>query len=107
MFGSVFVLFAVPYIDVSQIRSATFRPVYRVFYWTLLIDFALMFWVGQKKLTDFTILLGQYMTIYYYVFFLILLPISGRIERAAHKADRIPIKQKAPTKIGAFILLFF
>jgi ubiquinol-cytochrome c reductase cytochrome b subunit len=45
-------------------------------------DFILLTWVGQKPVKDTFILVGQIATIYYFVFFLIFIPIVGKIESA-------------------------
>ena len=38
MFASIFVLVILPWLDTSKIRSAVFRPLYKQFYWILVID---------------------------------------------------------------------
>jgi quinol-cytochrome oxidoreductase complex cytochrome b subunit len=42
LFGSILVLFFVPWLDTSRVRSARFRPIYRQFYWLLVVDCMLL-----------------------------------------------------------------
>lgn len=80
MFGSILILFTVPYTNFSMIRSARFRPIYRVFFWIFVADVFILMWVGQMPMRNSYILLGRYATAYYFIFFLFLLPVSGYIE---------------------------
>ena len=63
-----------------MIRSARFRPIYRVFFWIFVADVFILMWVGQMPMRNSYILLGRYATAYYFIFFLFLLPVSGYIE---------------------------
>ena len=48
MFGAIAVLFVLPWIDRSPVRSATFRPIFRVMFWILLADCLLLGWIGSQ-----------------------------------------------------------
>ena len=48
MFGSIAVLFVLPWLDTSKVRSATFRPIYKWFFWLLVIDCVILTWVGGQ-----------------------------------------------------------
>ena len=47
MFSSIFVLFVVPWLDTSPVRSARFRPIYKWVFWLLVIDVFVLGWVGR------------------------------------------------------------
>ncbi|MDJ0948961.1 MAG: cytochrome b N-terminal domain-containing protein [Alphaproteobacteria bacterium] len=90
MFGSIFVLFALPWLDTSPVRSARFRPIYKQFFWLFLINCFILGVVGAKAPDDqvFTwfegfqyVHLGQITTAYYFFHFLILFPLLGKLER--------------------------
>jgi len=53
MFGAIFVLFILPWLDKSPVRSAKFRPMYKWFFWIFLLDCLLLGWVGGKSPDDF------------------------------------------------------
>jgi len=81
MFGSIAVLFVLPWLDTSRVRSATFRPIYKWFMLVLVVDVIVLGFCGAHPPEGFWVPLAQLGTIYYFFHFLILLPILGKIER--------------------------
>jgi quinol-cytochrome oxidoreductase complex cytochrome b subunit len=81
MIGAIVVLAFLPFINTSEIRSTEFRPIYGFFFWFLFADFVLLGWIGQKPVEDPYIATGAFATLFYFVFFLILLPLIGLVER--------------------------
>ena len=80
-FGSIFLLFIVPWLDSSPVRSARFRPVYKWVFWLLVIDVIALGWVGANPPEGLVVTVGQIATLYYFIHFLILFPVIGRLER--------------------------
>jgi ubiquinol-cytochrome c reductase cytochrome b subunit len=80
-FGSIFLLFLVPWLDSSPVRSARFRPVYKWVFWLLVIDVIALGWVGANPPEGLVVMVGQIATFYYFVHFLILFPVIGKLER--------------------------
>ena len=81
MFGAIAVLFVLPWLDTSRVRSATFRPIYKWFMFVLVIDVIVLGFCGANPPAGFWIPLAQVATVYYFFHFLILLPVLGKIER--------------------------
>jgi len=81
MGGSLIVLFLIPFINTSEIRSTTFRPLFKIFYWLIVADFLILGWVGQKPVKDTYIFIGQIATIFYFLFFIIIIPVVGNVEK--------------------------
>ncbi|HLM10792.1 MAG TPA: cytochrome b N-terminal domain-containing protein [Reyranella sp.] len=81
MFGAIAVLFVLPWLDTSRVRSATFRPIYKWFMLVLVVDVVVLGFCGANPPAGFWIPLSQLATVYYFFHFLILLPILGKIER--------------------------
>ena len=81
MIGAVLILLLLPVLNTSEIRSSKFRPIFRVLYWFFISDFLLLGWIGQKPVESPFIEIGVGCTVFYFVFFLILLPLSGKIEK--------------------------
>ncbi len=81
MFGSIAVLFLLPWLDRSPVRSAKFRPIYKWFFWVLLADCLLLGYLGAKPAEGIYTVLALIATVYYFFHFLILLPLLGSIER--------------------------
>jgi len=81
MFSSVLILFFVPWLDTSHVRSARFRPIYRFVSWLLPIDAIALGWVGANPPQGIVVTVGQIATFYYFFHFLVLIPLIGKIER--------------------------
>jgi quinol-cytochrome oxidoreductase complex cytochrome b subunit len=81
MFGSILVLFIVPWLDTSRIRSAVFRPIYKWVFWLLLIDVFVLGTVGAHRPEGAWIVIGRLATLYYFAHFIILMPLIGWFER--------------------------
>src|SRR5215469_11133412 len=94
MFSSILVLFVVPWLDTSRVRSATFRPIYKKVYWLLVIDVLALGYVGAHRPEGIMVIIGQVGTFYYFLHFLVLMPLIGKLERP----------RPLPTSIGAAVL---
>lgn len=80
MFGSLIILFLLPYLDLSKIRGLTFRPIMKIFFWLFIFNFLFLTWIGSKHIEEPFILLGRISTIYYFVYFIFILPFVSIIE---------------------------
>ncbi len=81
MFGAIAVLFALPWLDSSKVRSAAFRPVYRWLFWLFAANAVLLGWIGAQPAEDPYVAIGRLATLYYFAHFLVLMPVIGRVER--------------------------
>jgi quinol-cytochrome oxidoreductase complex cytochrome b subunit len=89
MAGALIVLFAVPWLDTSKVRSARFRPIFRALFWVFVLDVVVLGWVGKSPPEGMFVLLGQVATAYYFLHFLVLLPLVGKIESPRPLPDSI------------------
>ncbi len=80
MFGSIALLFFLPWLDGSPVRSANYRPLYRKFFWTLLGVVFVLGVCGAMPAEGFWVPLSQLATIYYFSHFLIIMPLLSRFE---------------------------
>jgi ubiquinol-cytochrome c reductase cytochrome b subunit len=79
--GLVFVcLLVLPFINTSQIRSSSFRPMQKKFFWILVADCLVLGWIGQKPVEDPYVIIGQLASLYFFFYFLVLIPFQGKIE---------------------------
>ncbi|MEN3749310.1 cytochrome b/b6 [Sphingomonas sp. HF-S3] len=81
MFGSILLLFFLPWLDKSPVRSGNYRPMYRIAFWVLVVDVLVLGWCGGAEATPFYIVLSQISAAYYFAHFLIIVPIISRLER--------------------------
>jgi ubiquinol-cytochrome c reductase cytochrome b subunit len=81
MFAAIAVLFFVPWLDTSKVRSAAYRPWYKRLYWLFVADVVLLGWLGSQPAEGNYVLFSQVATLLYFAFFLIVMPLLGLIER--------------------------
>ena len=79
--GSVLVLFAVPWLDTSPVRSARFRPIYRRLMVLLAASFLVPLLCGLHRPTGIWLVLSRLATLYWFGHFLVLLPLLGSVEK--------------------------
>ncbi len=80
MFGAIAVLFFVPWLDTSRVRSAVYRPWYKLFFWLFVVNAIFLGWLGSRPAEGWYIPAMQVSTLYYFGFFLIIMPVLGLIE---------------------------
>jgi len=80
MFGAIVLLAVLPWLDRSKVRSAKFRPLYFWAFWIFLADSILLGYIGGKPAEQPYILIGQFATAYYFLHFLVILPLIAKIE---------------------------
>ena len=80
MFASILIWFILPWLDKSPVRSAKYRPTYRKFFWILMIDLAFLFYLGGAPAEEPYVMMSQIATAYYFLHFLVILPIVSQIE---------------------------
>jgi ubiquinol-cytochrome c reductase cytochrome b subunit len=81
MFASILILFLLPWLDFSRVRSAKFRPIYKQVYWLLVIDALVLGWIGGNPPEGMYIVIGRIATAYYFLHFLVLIPLISLFER--------------------------
>ena len=81
MAASIGVLFLLPWLDTSRVRSAVFRPLFKNFYWLLVADVIVLGFVGANPPEGVWIHIGRVATAWYFFHFLILLPLLGWFEK--------------------------
>ncbi len=94
LFSAIGVLFILPWLDTSPVRSAKFRPVYKKIFWLLVIDVLALGWVGAHPPEGIVVTVGRIATFYYFLHFLVLFPLIGKLERP----------RPLPLSIGAAVL---
>jgi quinol-cytochrome oxidoreductase complex cytochrome b subunit len=81
LFSSIIVLAFLPWLDTSRVRSARYRPLFRQFFWLWVISCIGLGWLGSKPPEGIYVILSRLFTLYYFAFFLIILPLLGIFEK--------------------------
>jgi len=81
MFGSIAILFILPWLDTSPVRSMRFRPIAKWFLLLWGLNFAVLMWAGGKPAEGTYVTIARFATFYYFLYPLLILPLLGRLER--------------------------
>ena len=86
MFAGVLILYVLPWLDTSKVRSATYRPIYKQMFWIFFLNCIFLGYIGFHAPTDLLLGMemlywGQIATAYYFAHFLILMPLLGKFEK--------------------------
>ena len=81
MFGAIAVLFVLPWLDRSPVRSGRFRPLFKQFFLLLLVALVVLGYMGAMPAEEPFVLISQIATAYYFAYFIFILPLLSIIER--------------------------
>ena len=81
MFSAVFVLFFLPWLDRSPVRSSNYRPLYRIFFCVFIVNCICLAWAGAQEVKPIPVLISRISTVYYFLHFLVVLPFIPIFER--------------------------
>jgi ubiquinol-cytochrome c reductase cytochrome b subunit len=80
MFGSLLILLILPLTDLSRIRGNQFRPAMKLAFWFFVVNFFILMWIGSQHPETPYVEIGQISTAFYFIWFLLLVPVIGLIE---------------------------
>jgi len=105
MFGAIALLFVTPWLDTSKVRSMRYRPTMRWFFFAFILVTLTLGWCGSKEPADVVLKLGtapngdptgltvttfsQFLAVYYYAYFLVVLPLLGLTEKTLSPPETI------------------
>ena len=101
MFGAILVLFVVPWLDSSPVRSCNYRPLMRVFFWIFVVNACMLGWLGSKPPEGIYPLMSLIGTLYYFGYFLVIMPVVARIEKPRPLPESITAAVLAKHSHGA------
>ena len=81
MFGAIAVLFILPWLDTSKVKSGAFRSIwFKVAFWVFAVNAVILGWLGSQPADGIYVILARITTAYYFAYFLIILPLLGLFE---------------------------
>ena len=108
MLGAIVVLFVLPWLDTSKVRSTRFRPVAKWFFWIFVFFCFILGWCGKETPDNMVFTVGEKIvngevkkmglnftwlsriaTFYYFAYFLLILPILGLVEKPLKRPESI------------------
>jgi len=81
MFSAILVLAFLPWLDTAKTRSSKYRPLAKQFFWIFVVVCVLLGYLGAQPPEGVYVIAARILTIYYFAYFLILLPLLSRIEK--------------------------
>jgi ubiquinol-cytochrome c reductase cytochrome b subunit len=114
MFGSILVLFALPWLDTSKVKSMRYRPLARQFFILFFINAFVLGACGAHNPDEIIVKLGEgaegaygftwlhmakISTVYYFAYFLVILPALGLVEKP--KAPPLSIADSVMKRVKA------
>ncbi|MBF9042376.1 cytochrome b [Rhodobacterales bacterium HKCCE4037] len=81
MFGAILVMALAPWLDTSSVRSGRFRPMFKWWFWLLVVDFMVLMWVGARPAEGIYPYIALIGSTYWFAYFLVILPLLGVIEK--------------------------
>ena len=80
MFGSILILFVLPWLDTSRVRSGTYRPLFKQFFWIFVAVCIGLGYLGSKPPEGWYVTASRILTFWYFFHFLVILPLLGLFE---------------------------
>jgi len=81
MFSSLLILLALPWLDSSRVRSGKYRPIFKQLFWVFVFNCLVLAIVGGKPAEGHWLVIGRIATAYYFLHFIVLLPLIARLEK--------------------------
>jgi quinol-cytochrome oxidoreductase complex cytochrome b subunit len=80
MFGAIVMLVILPWLDTSRVRSAVYRPVFKILFWVFIACVIGLGYLGSQPPEGGAVLAARILTAYYFIHFLVILPLLGLFE---------------------------
>ena len=80
MFSSILILFFLPWLDTSRVRSGRYRPIFKLEFWIFAVVCVALGFIGSKPPEPVYVFWSRILTFYYFAHFIIILPILGLME---------------------------
>lgn len=78
--ASILVLFLVPFLDVSMVRSNLFKPLRKILFWFFIFNFIFLGWLGGQPVKQPFLDYSQLAAVFYFSYFIVLVPVLNFFE---------------------------
>ncbi|MEM9430342.1 MAG: cytochrome b N-terminal domain-containing protein [Pseudomonadota bacterium] len=95
MFGAIVIMALAPWLDTSTVRSGKYRPMFKIWFYILVVDFFVLMWAGAMPAEGLVPTISLIGTIYWFGYFLVILPLLGVLEKPLQQPETIEEDWKA------------
>ncbi|MBP7710729.1 MAG: cytochrome b [Rickettsiales bacterium] len=95
MFGAIAMLFVLPFLDRSKTVSGAYRPLFKKVFTAFILNFLFLGWLGQAPAEGWYIWASRVSTLFYYAYFLVILPNLPKFEKTLPLPESIDEAYKA------------
>jgi len=81
MFSSIMVLFVLPWLDKSEVKSGYYRPIFKWCFLFFILDVFLLGYLGAKPAEGIYVIASRVATLVYFLYFLLALPLLSKYEK--------------------------
>jgi ubiquinol-cytochrome c reductase cytochrome b subunit len=92
MFGAILIMFILPWLDRSKVRSSNYRPWFRFATLIFLCNVVILGYIGGKPAEEPFITIGQCCTAWYFFHMLVLVPLISTVEKTKTLPESIDIE---------------
>jgi ubiquinol-cytochrome c reductase cytochrome b/c1 subunit len=89
LFLSILITAALPWLDRSPIKSGSYRPLFRKFYWIFVVVCVGLGYLGAQPAEGVYLWLARLFSLYYFLHFLVILPLIPKYEKPEPLPDSI------------------
>lgn len=94
MISAILILFGLPWLDKSKIRSLAYRPLSKFFFWIFIVDVLLLGYIGGQPAGGVLATIGEFATFYYFTHFLLITPLTSKMEKTLPLPESIDASLK-------------
>jgi len=108
LFTSILILLVLPWLDRSPVKSATYRPLYKQFFWIFIAVCIGLGWLGSQPAEGGYVIASRILTAWYFIHFIIVLPLLSVIEtprRVPNSISEAVLQRKAKAVVSVMALV--
>jgi ubiquinol-cytochrome c reductase cytochrome b subunit len=105
MFSAILILLSLPFADLSRSRGMQFRPLSKVMFYFFICNFLILMQLGAKHVESPFIEFGQISTVFYFAYFLIIIPFLSLFENSLIELPKNEIKTEVNNTINKYPVL--
>lgn len=79
---AIAILLLLPFVGQFKIKSPKFNKIHQFFFWAFINNAVLLLWLGAQLVEEPYVTISQLSTIFYFAYFLIVIPVLSYIEDA-------------------------